>query len=58
MAQSFPELKTDIKLNLGDGEMLVTLVEYRGSYAKFKREAVWWEPGSPGWLKARSLRAG
>jgi predicted ester cyclase len=43
MAQEFPDLKVTIKLVLADGDLVVSLVEYRGTHAKFAREAVWRE---------------
>jgi predicted ester cyclase len=39
----FPDLKATIKLILADGDMVVCLLEYRGTHAKFKREVVWRE---------------
>ncbi|MBN2044923.1 MAG: ester cyclase [Anaerolineales bacterium] len=39
----FPDLKATIKLILSDGDMVVSLLEYRGTHAKFEREAVWRE---------------
>jgi predicted ester cyclase len=43
MRDDFPDLQADIKLILADGDMVVSLMEYRGTHAKFKREAVWRE---------------
>ena len=43
MAKQFPDLKATIKLILADGDMVVSLLEYRGTHATFKREAVWRE---------------
>lgn len=43
MIHQFPDLKADIILIFGDGDMVVSLVEYRGTHAEFKREAVWRE---------------
>ena len=34
---------TTIKLILADGDMVVSLLEYRGTHATIKREAVWRE---------------
>jgi hypothetical protein len=39
----FPNLKAVIKLILADGDMVVCLLEYRGTHAQFEREAVWRE---------------
>ena len=43
MALSFPDLEANIKLILADGEIVVALVEYRGTHNKIVREAVWRE---------------
>lgn len=43
MTKEFPDLKATIKLILAEGDMVVSLVEYRGTHANFKREAVWRE---------------
>ena len=43
MTKEFPDLKATIKLILADGDMVVCLLEYRGTHAKFKREVVWRE---------------
>ena len=43
MTNEFPNLKASIKLILADGDMVVSLLEYRGTHAKFGREAVWRE---------------
>jgi predicted ester cyclase len=43
MAQQFPDLQATIKLILADGDMVVSLLEYRGTHATIKREAVWRE---------------
>jgi predicted ester cyclase len=43
MAQEFPDLQATIKLILAKGDMVVSLVEYRGNHAAFEREAVWRE---------------
>ena len=43
MANEFPDLKATIKLILADGDMVVCLLEYRGTHANFEREAVWRE---------------
>jgi len=46
MAKEFPDLKATIQLILADGDMVVCLLEYRGTHAQFEREAVWRE----GWF--------
>ena len=43
MTEQFPDLKATIQLILGEGEMVVSLLEYRGTHAKFQRESVWRE---------------
>jgi predicted ester cyclase len=43
MTKDFPDLKATIQLILADGELVVCLLEYRGTHAKFEREAVWRE---------------
>jgi len=43
MTKEFSDLKATIKLILADGDMVVCLLEYRGTHASFKREAVWRE---------------
>jgi len=43
MTRQIPDLSVDIKLTLADGDMVVCLMEYRGTHAEFKREAVWRE---------------
>jgi len=43
MAKEFPDLKATIKLILADGDMVVCLLEYRGTQADLEREAVWRE---------------
>jgi len=43
MTKGFPDLKATIKLILADGDMVVSLLEYRGTHAGFDREAVWRE---------------
>ena len=43
MAKEFPDLKATIKLILADGDMVVSLLEYHGTHARFEREAVWRE---------------
>lgn len=41
--KDFPDLQAEIKLILADGDMVVSLIEYRGTHAKFGREAIWRE---------------
>ena len=43
MTKEFPDLRVSIKLILADGDMVVSLLEYRGIHAGFGREAVWRE---------------
>jgi predicted SnoaL-like aldol condensation-catalyzing enzyme len=43
MTEDFPDLKATIQLTLADGELVVSLLEYRGTHAKYQREAVWRE---------------
>ena len=43
MTQQFPDLKAIIILILAEGDMVVSLLEYRGTHAKFQREVVWRE---------------
>ncbi len=43
MTSEIPDLRVDIKLTLADGDMVACLMEYRGTHATYKREAVWRE---------------
>jgi predicted ester cyclase len=43
MTKEFPDLEATIKLILADGDMVVSLLEYRGTHADFEREAIWRE---------------
>jgi len=43
ITREIPDLSVDIKLTLAEGDMVVCLMEYRGTHARFKREAVWRE---------------
>jgi len=43
IANQIPNLTATIKLILADGDMVVSLLEYRGTHAKFERETVWRE---------------
>jgi predicted ester cyclase len=43
MTKEFPDLRATIQLILADGELVVSLLEYRGTHADLEREAVWRE---------------
>ncbi|MEW5826346.1 MAG: ester cyclase [Candidatus Bipolaricaulota bacterium] len=43
MTHEIPDLSVDIKLILADGDKVCCLMEYRGTHATFKREAIWRE---------------
>lgn len=43
MTNEIPDLRVDIQLILADGDKVCCLMEYRGTHATFKREAVWRE---------------
>ncbi len=43
MNTEIPDLRVDIKLTLADGDMVVCLMEYRGTHATYGREAIWRE---------------
>jgi ketosteroid isomerase-like protein len=43
MTNEIPDLRVDIKMTLEDGDMVTCLMEYRGTHATFRREAVWRE---------------
>jgi ketosteroid isomerase-like protein len=43
MTSEIPDLKVDLRLTLADGDMVVCLMEYRGTHARFRREAIWRE---------------
>ena len=43
VTDQFPDLKATIKIILADGDMVVCLLEYRGTHATFKRESIWRE---------------
>lgn len=43
MTRAIPDLRVEVKLTVADGDMVVCLMEYRGTHASFKREAVWRE---------------
>ncbi len=38
-----PDLRVDIKMTLEDGDAVACLMEYRGTHANYKREAIWRE---------------
>ena len=43
ITDQIPDLTADIKLIIADGDMVVCLLEYRGTHTQFEREAVWRE---------------
>ena len=43
MTKEIPDLRVEIKMTLAEGDMVVCLMEYRGTHARFGREAVWRE---------------
>lgn len=43
MTTEIPDLRVDVKLTLADGDLVACLMEYRGTHATFKREAIWRE---------------
>jgi predicted ester cyclase len=43
MTKEFPGLKATIEQIHADGDMVVCLLEYRGTHADLEREAVWRE---------------
>ncbi len=43
MTRQVPDLSVDIKMTLEDGDKVICLKEYRGTHAKFGREAIWRE---------------
>ncbi len=43
MTKEFPDLKVSIQQILADGDMVVSLLMYRGTHTKFEREIVWRE---------------
>jgi predicted ester cyclase len=43
LSNQVPDLTATIKLILADGDMVACMLEYRGTHATFKREAVWRE---------------
>ncbi len=43
MTNDIPDLRVDVKMTLEDGNMVACLMEYRGTHANYKREAIWRE---------------
>lgn len=43
MASEIPDLRVDVQLTIAEGDMVACLMEYRGTHATFKREAIWRE---------------
>ncbi len=43
MTNEIPDLRVDIKMALEDGDTVACLMEYRGTHATYKREAIWRE---------------
>jgi ketosteroid isomerase-like protein len=43
MTHQFPDVRVTIRLIVAEGDMVVSLLEYRGTHARFGREAVWQE---------------
>ena len=43
MTRAIPDLSVEIKMTLAEGDTVACLMEYRGTHAAFKREAVWRE---------------
>ena len=43
MTREIPDLSVEVKMTLEDGDKVVCLMEYRGTHAEFKREAIWRE---------------
>ena len=43
MTSEIPNLRVDIKMTLEDGDLVACLMEYRGTHATYKREALWRE---------------
>jgi len=43
MTKEIPDLSVEVKLTLADGDMVVCLMEYRGTHARYDREALWRE---------------
>jgi len=43
MTKEIPDLSVEVKLTLADEDMVVCLMEYRGTHARYDREALWRE---------------
>jgi len=43
MTQAIPDLSVKVLMVLADGDIVACLMEYRGTHARFKREAIWRE---------------
>jgi len=43
MTSEIPDLTVEVKLTLADGDKVACLMEYHGTHATFKREAIWRE---------------
>jgi len=43
MTNEIPDLRVDIQLTIAEGDKVACLMEYRGTHATFKREAIWRE---------------
>jgi predicted ester cyclase len=43
MTRAIPDLRVEVKLTVADGDMVVCLMDYRGTHASFKREVYWRE---------------
>ncbi|MDD5263966.1 MAG: ester cyclase [Candidatus Bipolaricaulis sp.] len=43
MTNEIPDLRVDITLTLADRDMVACVMEYRGTHATYKREAIWRE---------------
>ncbi len=43
MTNEIPDLRVDVKLTLAEGDKVACLMEYRGTHASYKREAIWRE---------------
>jgi len=43
MTTSIPDLSVEVILTVSEGDMVVCLMEYRGTHASFKRGAIWRE---------------
>ena len=43
MTKEIPDLRVEIKMTLAEGDMVVCLMEFQGTHARFGREAIWRE---------------